>query len=70
MNAPELHIKLKSELPEDVIEIHDHRGDETVVIKREALLSIAKYLKDNSAYDMNVFMRGGKVLWNLNEHSR
>ena len=55
-DAPELHIKLKSELPEDVIEIHDYRGDETVVIKREALLSIAKYLKDNSAYDMNVLM--------------
>ncbi|MBI3307424.1 MAG: NADH-quinone oxidoreductase subunit C [Candidatus Omnitrophica bacterium] len=51
-----LHHLLKEKFPEAVIEIHDHRGDETAIVTREALLRIAAFLKDNPAFDMNMLM--------------
>ena len=51
---PQLHRKLKDLWPEDVLEIHDWRGDETAVVRREALLGIARFLKEDPAFGMNV----------------
>lgn len=51
-----LHEKLKEKFPTDVIEIHDHRGDETAVIRREALLAVAEWIKSNPEFDMSVLM--------------
>jgi NADH-quinone oxidoreductase subunit C len=51
-----LHEKLKERWPDDVIEIHDFRGDETAVVKREALGSMAWFLKQDPDFEMNVLM--------------
>ena len=53
---PKLHEKLKEKWPDVVLEIHDYRGDETVVIKREALLNLAHFIKEDPAFDMKVLM--------------
>ncbi|HXV28629.1 MAG TPA: NADH-quinone oxidoreductase subunit C [bacterium] len=49
-----LHEQLKQRWPEDVIELHDFRGDETAVIRRESLLRIADFIKRDPGFDMNV----------------
>ncbi len=51
-----LHEKLKNCWPEDVVEIHDFRGDETAVIKREALLKVADFIRCDPQFEMNVLM--------------
>ena len=51
-----LHERLKKIYPESVIETHDHRGDETVVLKRESFLEIMRFLKNDSEFQMNVLM--------------
>ena len=51
-----LHIKLQERFPDAVISVHAERGDETAVIKRENLLEIARFLKDNSDFAMNVLI--------------
>ena len=51
-----LHEMIKTKFSEAVIEIHNHRGDETVIVKREDLLSIAQFLKSDSEFDFNVLM--------------
>ncbi len=51
-----LHEKLKERWPENVVELHDFRGDETAVIKPEALLRLANFIKRDSQFDMNVLM--------------
>ncbi len=53
---PKLHEKLKERWPEDVVELHDFRGDETAVIKRESLLRIADFIKRDSQFDLNVLI--------------
>lgn len=40
----------------DIIETHAFRGDETVVIRPSALLSVAKFLKTTPALDFNFLM--------------
>lgn len=67
---PDLHIKLQERFPNDVVEIHAHRGDETVTIKRESLLRIMQFLKMDSQYAMNVLMDltavdGKDMKWDL-----
>ncbi len=52
----ELHKKLKEKFSQAVEEIHSQHGDETVVIRREALLEIANFLKADPAFDLNVLM--------------
>lgn len=51
-----LHLKLKEMFPDAVTDVHAHCGDETVYVKRESLLEIAGFLKNDSAFDMNVLM--------------
>lgn len=53
---PGLHEKLKTLFPEDVTEIHAQHGDETAFIKRDSLLKIAKFLKNDKGFDFNVLM--------------
>ncbi|MEK7721238.1 MAG: NADH-quinone oxidoreductase subunit C [Elusimicrobiota bacterium] len=41
----------KSKFPGDVLETHAFRGDETVLLKKEALLKAAAFLKDELGFD-------------------
>ena len=41
----------KAKFPDDVLETHAFRGDETVVLKKEALLKAAAFLKDELGFD-------------------
>lgn len=51
-----LNEKLKQRWPESVLEIHAHRGDETAVVRREALKEIAQFVKKDPDFDMSVLM--------------
>ncbi len=51
-----LHLKLQEHFPGAVISVHAERGDETAVIKKENLLDVARFLKDNADFNMNVLM--------------
>ena len=53
---PQLHTKLRDRFPSAVLETHDFRGDETAVVSRESLLEIARFLKSDPEFDMNVLM--------------
>ena len=53
---PNLHIRLQERFPAAVLEIHNRQGDETVLIKRENLLELAGFLKNDPAFEMNVLM--------------
>jgi NADH-quinone oxidoreductase subunit C len=39
--------------PESVLSAHAYRGDQTVVVRREALLELARTLRDQEAFRMN-----------------
>jgi len=41
----------KAKFPDDVLETHAFRGDETVLLKKEALLKAAAFLKDEMGFD-------------------
>ncbi len=41
----------KAKFPDDVLETHSFRGDDTVLLKKEALLKAASYLKDELGFD-------------------
>jgi len=41
----------KAKFPDDVLETHAFRGDETVLLKKEALLKAAAFLKDELGFD-------------------
>lgn len=43
--------KVKERFRESVIESHDFRGDETVVIKREGMLNIFSFLRDELNFE-------------------
>jgi NADH-quinone oxidoreductase subunit C len=42
---------IRSKFPDDVLETHAFRGDETAVIRKEALLKAAAYLRDELGFD-------------------
>ncbi len=52
----DLHLKLQGCFSQAVIEIHSHCGDETAIVKRENFLEIAKFLKEDPVFDMNMLM--------------
>src|SRR5262249_23531555 len=54
--SPELNKRLKEKFPEDVLGTHEQHGDETAVVKPGALLKIAKFLKEDPAFDMDFLM--------------
>lgn len=48
--------KLKEKFSQDILDSHSFRSDETAIIRPESLLSIARYLKENSELDFNFLM--------------
>jgi len=52
----EIHAKVKEKFPDAVFATHDFRGDETVVVRREALLEIVRFLKEDPEMDFNLLM--------------
>jgi NADH-quinone oxidoreductase subunit C len=53
---PGLHLKIQERFPQAVTEVHAQQGDETAIVTREKFFEIAKFLKENSDFDMNVLM--------------
>ena len=47
LEAGELTTLLQDEFPDAVTEFHDHRGDETVVLARDAFESVCRFLRDD-----------------------
>lgn len=43
---------VRSKFPDAVLETHSFRGDETVVVKKEALAEAAAFLRDSLGFDM------------------
>ena len=56
MNPSSLIELVKDRFPEAVSAFHSYRGDETVVLRREFLLEVARFLKEDSAFQMNFLM--------------
>ena len=42
---------IKAQFPDDVLETHAFRGDETAVIRKEALLKASAFLRDGLGFD-------------------
>ncbi|OGW72702.1 MAG: NADH dehydrogenase [Omnitrophica bacterium GWA2_52_12] len=53
---PNLHEQLKAKLPQGVLEIHAQHGDETALIRREAWIDAALFIREDPAFHMNVLM--------------
>ena len=47
---------VKDRLPEAVTASHAYRGDATVLLRRESLIEVARTLKDDPAFDMQMLM--------------
>ncbi len=56
MNTATLIELVKERFPEAVSAWHSYRGDETVVLRREFLLEVARFLKEDPAFEMNFLM--------------
>ena len=52
----ELTTLLKQEFPDDVTDFHAHRDDETVVIKRDALEAVCRFLRDDTRCSFEIMM--------------
>ena len=52
----EIRLKLQERFPNAVTETHAHHGDETAYVNVTNLLEVAKFLKQDPAFDMNVLM--------------
>ena len=55
MNTP-LIKSVTDQFPDAVLSSHAYRGDQTVVLKRDSLLEIAQYLKEDQAMQMNLLV--------------
>jgi NADH-quinone oxidoreductase subunit C len=53
MNASALVAFVADHFPDAVLASHTHRGDATVVLRRESALEVARFLKDDAALRMN-----------------
>ena len=54
--AGELTNLLQREFPNAVTGFHSHRGDETVVIERDAFESVCSFLRDDSRCSFEIMM--------------
>ncbi len=54
--APPLTRTIQKTFPKRVIAAHQYRGQETVLIKREALLEVAGFLRDDPAMGFDLLM--------------
>jgi len=52
----ELTTLLKQEFPDDVTDFHAHRDDETVIIKRDALEAVCRFLRDDTRCSFEIMM--------------
>ena len=48
LEAGKLTALLKQKFPNDVLDFHSHRSDETVVIERDSLGKVCRFLRDDS----------------------
>lgn len=51
-----LHLKVQEKWSDAALSVHDFRGDETVVVKKERLLEIMHRLKRDPEFDLNILM--------------
>ena len=56
MTTPTLITLVTDRFPDAVLASHAWRGDETVVLRRESLLEVARFLKEDPALRMNFLM--------------
>jgi NADH-quinone oxidoreductase subunit C len=56
MNGPALIHAIRERWPEAVKGAHAYRGDATLIIAREFLLEVARTLKEDPAFQMNLLM--------------
>ena len=56
MNTSSLIESVTKQFPDGVSASHAYRGDATVVLRRESLLKVAKFLKEDPALQMNFLM--------------
>ena len=48
--------KLSNQFPDSVVETHSYRGDDTAVVKKEDILQICKFLRDDEELLYNFMM--------------
>ena len=46
----------KTAFGERIVDAHSYRGDDTILIRREDLLEVAKHLKEDPAFDFQVLL--------------
>ena len=56
MNTPSLIESVRDRFTDAVFASHDYRGDETVILRRKFLLEVARFLKEDPAFEMNFLM--------------
>ena len=56
MNASELIESVRNRFPDAVLSSHTYRGDATVVLGRQSLLEVARFLKEDPDFEMNFLM--------------
>ena len=56
MTTPSLIQALRDRFPDAVVMSHEYRGDATVVLRRESLLELARFLKEDRGFRMNFLM--------------
>jgi NADH-quinone oxidoreductase subunit C len=45
---------LRGKFPDAIVSAHSHRGDEVVVVRREALVEVVRFLKEDEAADLKL----------------
>jgi NADH-quinone oxidoreductase subunit C len=56
MNAAELIAAVDERFSDAISATHTYRGDATVMLARESLLAVARFLKEDQAFQMNFLM--------------
>jgi NADH-quinone oxidoreductase subunit C len=56
MNAESLIQAVRDRFPQAVIASHAYRGDATIVLRRESLVEVARALKEDPAFQMNLLV--------------
>ena len=56
MNNSELIESVKSHFPDAVLSSHSYRGDATVTLREKSLVEIARFLKEDPAFQMNLLV--------------
>ena len=51
-----LHVQIAEKFKDQVIKTHANHGDETVVLVREALLEVTRFIKEDPAWNMDILM--------------